>query len=118
MTAPVPSPNWVHYADVVKVIDGDTLSVRLDLGRYPHKIQTEVPIRLAAMNSPELRTEHGPAARDKLRSLTDGKRLVLQTRKPDPRDPYGRVVADAWLPDGTSLAQAMITSGFAVAYPS
>lgn len=114
MTTPAVDPNWTHPGTVVRVIDGDTLVIRLDLGRYPHRVQTEVPIRLAGAYAPEMREPGGPETRDHvlelLRStgLTEPYRAVtVRTRKPNPSDPYGRVVADVWADDGTNIGEAV-----------
>lgn len=111
---PVPTPNWCHPAQVVRVIDGDTMVVRLDLGRYGggDRVQVETTIRVAGLYCPELREPGGHEALNfakVLIGLDDA--LVIQTRKPNPRDPYGRVVADIWLSDGSSFAEDMIEAG-------
>lgn len=112
MTAPVPTANWVHPATVLRVVDGDTVLVSLDLGRYPHRLRAEVPVRIAGLYAPELRAPGGPEARAALTALLDGPEpLVAQTRKPDPRDPYGRVVADLWTSAGVNVAEWMIEAG-------
>lgn len=119
MTAPVPSPNWTHPALVLRVIDGDTIVVRLDLGRYwgGATLGAEGPIRVAGLYSPELSEPGGPEARQAARSMVEGLGVVIATRKPNPRDPYGRVVADVWLGDGRSFAELMIAAGHGRATP-
>jgi endonuclease YncB( thermonuclease family) len=109
--APVPTPNWTHPGTVVRVIDGDTLVIRLDLGRYPVKIEAEASIRIADLHAPELKEPGGIETRAYVMDLVGGypawTDVVVQTRKPNPSDPYGRIVADVWLPDGTSIATAV-----------
>lgn len=120
MTAPVPTPNWCHPATVLAVKDGDTVLVRLDLGKYPHRIETAVPIRLAGLYAPERSTEPGEAAREYLHDLLfdgfEGAAVIVQTRKPNPRDKYGRVVADVWCV-GMSVAEEMIRAGHGKGQP-
>jgi endonuclease YncB( thermonuclease family) len=118
MTVPPVDPNWTHPADVVRIIDGDTFVARIDLGKYPMKVQIEVTIRIAGLYAPERRDPGGPEATAALRSLLgfstpyteENDPIVLRTRKSDPRDPYGRVVADVWA-DGVNVAEAMIDAG-------
>lgn len=107
---PVPTPNWVHSAAVLRVIDGDTFVARIDLGRFPTKIEATATIRVAGLNAPERKDAGGFEATSSAYQLLS-ERVVLATRKPDPRDPYGRVVADVWLEDGRSFAEAMIEAG-------
>lgn len=110
--SPVPTPNWTHYAEAVRVIDGDTLVARIDLGKYPTKFLAEAVIRINGLYAPEKRDEGGADALMALDAFVVGKGpIVLQTRKPDPRDPYGRIVADVWASDGTFVAEAMIAAG-------
>lgn len=121
MAAPVPTPNWTHSAEVVRVVDGDTFVARIDLGRYPTKIHATATIRIAGLWSPEKDEKGGPEATAALMKLLfpedarpDEPVVVLQTRKPDPRDPYGRVVADVWV-DGIGVAEQMISEGHGTA---
>jgi endonuclease YncB( thermonuclease family) len=120
-TAPVPAPNWVHPAEVVRVIDGDTFIARIDLGRYfgGGKVISEGPIRVVGLYCAELHEKGGPeaglAARDLLRAHglpVVNPPVTLATRKPDSKDPYGRVLADVWLPDGRSFADEMTRLGY------
>jgi endonuclease YncB( thermonuclease family) len=124
MTAHKSLPNWTHPGTVLRVIDGDTLLISLDLGKYPHRIRVEAPIRIAGLYSPELDDEGGAeAAAHLLRlleraSLTEAPIVTVTTRKPDPRDPYGRIVADVYLDTGQNVALAMIAAGHGTAKPT
>jgi endonuclease YncB( thermonuclease family) len=94
-------------ADVVSVIDGDTIRVkaRIWLGQ-----EIEVMVRLAGIDAPEL---HGPcaaerrgaeAAREGLTALA-GRRILLYDIR---NDKYGgRVLARVTAPDGTDLARRL-----------
>lgn len=107
-----PTPNWTHYAEVLRVVDGDTLVVSLDLGKYIHKVRVEAPIRIASLYCPELNEPGGKDARAHTMGLaTPGMTVTVTTRKPDPRDPYGRIVADVTLPDGRDLATVVAEAG-------
>jgi endonuclease YncB( thermonuclease family) len=118
-TAPVPSPNWTHPGVVVRVIDGDTLVVRLDLGRYGggDVVEHTTTIRIAGLYCPELGEPGGEEARDFAKSIVGGADVMVQTRKPNPRDAYGRVVADVWIRLGRSFAEEMIEADHGSATP-
>jgi micrococcal nuclease len=87
-----------HYqAKVLRVYDGDTCTVDIDLGF--NIIMRNEKIRLFRINAPELRgnsRKEGKAARDFLRSLIDGKQVILKTYR-DKKGKYGRYLADIWL---------------------
>lgn len=85
------------------VIDGDTL-------RRPGAPN----VRLWGIDAPELGEARGPAARDALRALVEGRPLACD---PLDVDRYGRDVARCFLPDGTDIACAMVALGHARDWP-
>ncbi len=89
-----------HYkAFVVKVYDGDTITVNIDLGL--HTFVNKVKIRLARIDAPELRGEErekGLKVRDFLRELVFNKEIVVQTIK-DRKGKYGRYLGEVWAKD-------------------
>ncbi len=106
------SLTYKFYATVIKVIDGDTLKVDVDLGFSVHTIQN---IRIAGINSEELSTQAGKNARDFLtQKVPTGTKVIVHTEKY--RQSFTRYVGDIYLDDGTSLAKLMIDSGFAKVY--
>jgi endonuclease YncB( thermonuclease family) len=110
---PVPTPNWCHPAVVVRVIDGDTLVMRLDLGMYPARFWAEASIRVNGLYCRELDEPGGKEARDFANAVVANLGIVgwvAQTVKPNPRDPYGRIVADLWMPNKQSYAEAVIAA--------
>jgi micrococcal nuclease len=79
---------YLYKAEQLRVIDGDTLEVLIDLGFHSF---TQQRIRLAQLNAPEITSASGRAARNFLTDLlTDAKTIVLQTHK---ADLHGRYVA-------------------------
>lgn len=116
---PVPDLNWTHPAELVRVIDGDTFVARIDLGKYPTKYLAEPHIRILGLWCPEIKDPGGVEARDALSALllpstTASGGLIVQTRKPDPRDAYGRCLADVWSM-GVHVASRMIEAGYGTA---
>lgn len=87
---------YQYYAHVDSVYDGDTITATVELGF--HVQMQKLKFRLYGINTPEIRggTEEtkaaGRAARDRLRELILGKRVLLYTQK-DKTGKYGRWIA-------------------------
>jgi endonuclease YncB( thermonuclease family) len=104
-------------AEIVSVVDGDTLSVRAHiwLGQ-----EVATLVRLAGIDTPELKGEceservHARAAREYLeRAVAHGPVSLAQIRY----EKYaGRVMAKVASADGADLSERMIAAGFARAY--
>ena len=106
---------YVYWADVTRIVDGDTIDANVDLGfNVFHKIR----FRLNGIDTMELRDpdpvkrEHAQRARDRLTELLMGCKILIETRK---TDKYGRYLADIYLGD-LHVNQQMITEGLAVPY--
>ncbi|MBW1808021.1 MAG: thermonuclease family protein [Deltaproteobacteria bacterium] len=108
-----------YLAIVERVIDGDTLEARVDLGFDVWRVEH---IRLRGLDAPELRTPEGQAAkRFVARELADVPFVVLRTYK---TDKYARYVADVFysteakkkelvFEKGTFLNQQLLDNGHA-----
>ncbi len=110
MTAP--SPNRVYYGVCVRVIDGDTFVVDVDLGYTAH---VHVRIRLRGINVYEKNTDQGKLATAYLQGLllpltSTPSSLVIQSYK-DARS-FERWIADVWLPDGDLLSDRLREIGY------
>lgn len=83
---------YIRQANVLRIIDGDTLQVSIDLGFSITRVET---VRLAKLNAPELRGEShfaGMAAMSWLSArVPPGSTVMLQTVKEN--DKYGRYLA-------------------------
>ncbi len=78
---------FTYRAEVVRVIDGDTVIVDLQLGfDIVFKGQR---IRLFGINAPEMRTRHGKEVKKYLANLIEGRAVTLRTIK-DKKGKYGR----------------------------
>jgi endonuclease YncB( thermonuclease family) len=104
---------YEYAARLLKVVDGDTIYVDVDLGFDVH---TRQRIRLAGVNCPE----HGTLAGDNATAYTtqwlaqNGPELTLRTVL-DRREKYGRILGS--ITAGTrNLNADLITDGHAVAY--
>ena len=91
---------WTYRAKVIRVIDGDTVDVDIDLGFgiWMHKER----IRLLGIDTPESRTrdkeekKYGLAAKKYLTEmLNDEGGIVLKTKK-DAEGKFGRILGELW----------------------
>ncbi|MFZ9242601.1 MAG: thermonuclease family protein [Sediminibacterium sp.] len=104
---------------VLKVVDGDTIDVDIDLG---FNISYTQRVRLAGIDTPESRTTDkyekklGMESKEWLKNaLSHGKEIVIKTEKPDSSEKYGRILG--WLfVDDVNLNLAMIDQGYAWSY--
>ena len=124
--------NLYHYkATIIRVIDGDTIEARVDLG---FKVQITQKFRLLAIDTPELRGKlknEGRAAASHLiklicshaANLEDGKLpdgalavIQIETLK-DKTGKYGRYLATLWGLDQNgsmvNINQKMVHDGYA-----
>jgi len=87
-----PARDLHNYAGVVeRVVDGDTLKVRIDLGFDVWRVEK---IRLRGVDTPELGTPGGKEAKTFVeKTLADTPFVVLRTYK---TDRYSRYVADVF----------------------
>ena len=106
---------------VLKIVDGDTIDVDLDLG---FDISFTQRVRLAGIDTPESRTTDkyektlGLEVKDKLKhAIEHAKTVVIRTEKPDSTEKYGRILGWIFL-DGNpvSINQTLIDEGFAWSY--
>ena len=106
---------------VLKIVDGDTIDVDLDLG---FDISFTQRVRLAGIYTPESRTTDkyektlGLEVKDKLKKAIDAATtVVIRTEKPDSTEKYGRILGWIFL-DGNpvSINQTLIDEGFAWSY--
>jgi endonuclease YncB( thermonuclease family) len=124
---------WIYKADLVRVIDGDTVVLRLhkefsfdiDFGFYikenlcTHK-SVELPFRLLGIDAPEVvgsEKAAGLASKDALEKLLRSGELTATTYKPDK---YGRWLATIEIKqsDGYTIdaADYLVKNGFAEPY--
>lgn len=94
------SPEFDFSGRVVRVADGDTVSV-LDPRGKQHKI------RLFGIDSPERDQPHGTQAGKALEDLVDGKRVGVVVVE---KDDYGRTVGTLYLGE-TNINAAQVSAG-------
>jgi micrococcal nuclease len=100
-----------YAATVIKVIDGDTVDVEVDLGMHTF---TKTRLRILGINAPEVSTASGRLAQGWARMILPiGAFVTIKTQK-DKTEKYGRWLADIRLPDGQDYATMAISTGNAV----
>jgi micrococcal nuclease len=113
-------PAYLYRGIVVRVVDGDTIDVDIDLGFYIWAHNQR--IRLVGIDAPEVRgasKEVGDRATAFLKALIEGKTIILKTVKgtdnADRDDSFGRWLGEVYL-DGQNVNQMLIESGHAAPY--
>jgi len=107
---------------VIKIVDGDTVDVDIDLG-FGVCLKDE-RVRIMGIDTPESRTSDrvedlfGEAAKARLKELMKhgGKLITTEDRKgEDMKGKFGRILGDFEI-DGKRVTDIMIEEGHAVAY--
>lgn len=101
-SAPQESAVSVQEAVVTRIVDGDTVEVKL-AGKSER-------VRFIGVDCPESGTELGQAATAYTRRALEGKRVYLETDL-DTRDKYGRLLAYVWLSPPATVSEQTIRSG-------
>jgi endonuclease YncB( thermonuclease family) len=93
---------------VLKVIDGDTVKMRMSLGFDTYVDET---MRLRGVDAAEIDTDEGKNAHSSLSKLLKGaKKITVFTYS---HDRYGRYIADL-IVDGRYINKALVESGAAI----
>jgi len=111
---------FLYSAEVLRVIDGDTVDVMIDLGFGSYR---KMRLRLYGIDAPERRgetREAGNAATDYLRGiLSVGATIVVKTFK-DKQGKYGRYLALIYTMHDDTLSESindrLVADGHAVKY--
>ena len=116
------TPSFEYAAKLVRVVDGDTVVLEIDLG---FKLKAEMVCRVYGVNTPELIGVDKAAA---LLAKAAAENMLMQeavgglftrTHKPG-KDKYGRYLAEIFYVNAVgetlSLGEQLISRGFGVAY--
>jgi micrococcal nuclease len=109
---------YIYKAAVMRIVDGDTIIVDIDLG-FGVWLR-EQSVRLAKINAPEIRgatREAGLVAKDFLSKLILNKWVQIRTEKGD--DKYGRWLATILIEEDKNLIDInskMVAEGHAKLY--
>ena len=111
-----------YRCELIKVIDGDTIDIDIDLG-FGVWMRNQ-RIRMYGIDTPESRTrdleekKYGLAAKAFLTEMLDDSHLILKTHK-DERGKFGRILGELWRTSNytdKSINTYMIEKHHAVAY--
>ena len=113
---------YQYKCKIIKVLDGDTVDIDLDLGFKI--ILANQRVRMAGVDTPESRTV---IAEEKVRGQLSKKKLaeklpigswqIIETQKPDSNDDkFGRILGVFILEDGTRVNDWLIQNNYAVPY--
>ena len=114
---------YEYKCKIVKIVDGDTVDVDLDLG-FGVWLKDE-RVRIMGIDTPESRTTDkiekvfGLAAKDRLNSLLGGEAILLsQVTKggENMKGKFGRILGNFKTIDGKNVADVLMEEGHAVAY--
>jgi micrococcal nuclease len=116
----VTSSTIATNAQVIRVVDGDTLVAKLDA-----EPNHEVKVRFLGINTPETVDPRRPVecfgkeASNFAKSLLNNQRIFLEADpEADEIDKYGRLLRNIYLADGTDVNAEMVAKGYAYAYVS
>lgn len=107
---------YTYNASLIRVIDGDTIEVMVDLGFYTWK---EVTVRLYGINTPETRTkdleekERGLAAKKRLTELLSNREFKLVSKG---IGKYGRCLGEIFIETGENVNLVLLMEGHAEEY--
>jgi micrococcal nuclease len=107
--------------EVLKVVDGDTIDVVIDLG---FDISFTSRVRLAGIDTPESRTKDarekilGVEVKEYLKKALEGATdIVIRTEKVDSSEKYGRILGWVFVNRQTdSLNMELVNKGYAWSY--
>jgi micrococcal nuclease len=113
---------YEYKVNILKIVDGDTVDVDIDLG-FGMWIKDE-RVRMMGIDTPESRTrdkvekKFGLASKERLKSLL-GKTAILKTqvnkKGEDMKGKFGRILGD-FVVDGKMATDILVKEGHAVKY--
>ena len=116
---------YEYRCKVIKVIDGDTVDVDIDLG-FDIMLRDE-RVRIMGIDTPESRTrdkvekKFGLASKARLKELIGGKsgpilKTQINKKGEDMRGKFGRILGDFVTDNGRMVTDILVEEGHAVAY--
>lgn len=103
---------YEYEASVVRVVDGDTVDLLIDLGL---RVLTKARVRLLGINAPEHNTSAGQASLAYLATVLPAGTQVTVTTHKDKTEKYGRWLAQISV-GSTDVNAQMVAQGFAVSW--
>lgn len=112
---------YEYNCKILRVVDGDTIDVDIDLGFgvWLHRER----VRVAGIDTPESRTrdlvekQFGLAAKSRVKDLCPvGSMRILVCSRYDSKGKFGRILGDFMTANGKLLSDRLVSEGHAVAY--
>lgn len=103
---------YIFKATVLRVIDGDTFDMQIDLG---FRITTYQRLRLYGIDTPEVRgkeKEEGLKVKEYVKNLIEGKEVIVETYK---IGKYGRYIVSVYI-DGIDLTEHLLSKSMGKEY--
>ena len=93
---------YTYEADVIRVVDGDTIWMKIYLEGRERPPWVKEKLRLRDIDAPEIKTAEGKAAKKFVEEAVMGKQTLITTTKPDKWDRY---LSDVFLipPEGEEI---------------
>ena len=114
---------YEYKCKIIKIVDGDTVDIDLDLG-FGVWLRDE-RVRIMGIDTPESRTSDkiekvfGLAAKDRLNSLLGGEAILLSQMTKggeNMKGKFGRILGNFKTINGDNVADMLMNEGHAVAY--
>jgi micrococcal nuclease len=107
--------DYIYNAEVVKVVDGDTIDVNVDLG---FTVWVRVRLRLIGIDTMELndkdpvKRENAKLAKAFVEDRLVNQKVIIQSFK---TDKYGRWLAEVFV-NGSSINKQLLAENLAIPY--
>lgn len=99
-----------YNGKLIRVLDGDTVFVELDLGFH---IYSQMTVRLSGLDCPEKKTPEGQTVKAKTEKWFEGKRVTITSIS---IEKYGRLLGIITDQFGMTLNDFLIENGFGKPY--
>lgn len=105
----------LYPAHLLKVVDGDTVHLEIDLGLETYR---RIKCRLYGINAPEMSMAAGELAKKRLVELVLWERPLLVKTYKDRTEKYGRYLVEIYTSElaKESVNEQLVREGFAVKY--
>ena len=110
---PKPTPMHTYKATLIKVVDGDTVDLMVDLGFRQFMRDRFRLFGIAAWEPRGEEKEKGLKAKEALIRLIEGNELIVYTHKNDKRGKYGRWLTVIWIKD-INVNEWLVREGHAI----
>ena len=97
---------YIYNAELIKVVDGDTIDVRIG--------ETDYRVRYIGIDTPEMDEPFSDQATKENRDLVEGRQVRL-IKDVSETDPYDRLLRYVVLEDETFINYELVRQGFAAA---